>query len=164
MKYTENRTETRREDWGTPQWLYDFLDQIFIFEIDLAASKQNTKHKEFYGPKQDFFRQEPDFRMGWCNPPYGRIHNQIWPERLMMQPNVVVLHQASVGAKWFDAFWKHADALVFLDRRLKFEGASNVAQFDSVLVVKISPSGMKDFYRLEDLKKLGTVVTKWSKK
>ena len=37
------RFTTARQDWTTPQDLFDKLDKEFHFEWDLAASAENTK-------------------------------------------------------------------------------------------------------------------------
>jgi len=138
MKYAENRTETRREDWSTPKELFDYLDTYFGFEVDLAADGVNTKCDMFYNLEIDFFRQPVLRNRCWCNPPYGRDHNKIWPIRLMEYPNIVVLHQASVGANWFQVFFEKSDLICFPKGRIQFEGAPAKAQFDSVLVVRLS--------------------------
>jgi site-specific DNA-methyltransferase (adenine-specific) len=142
-KNTENRSETRREDWGTPQWLFDQLDYLFQFDMDLAANRANAKCDRYLSDTADghidFFDIDPEGMSGyscWCNPPYSREANPKWAKALMKYENVVVLHQASVGAKWFRPFWEHADCLVFLPHRLQFEGAKSKAQFDSVIVIK----------------------------
>jgi phage N-6-adenine-methyltransferase len=113
MRYTENKSSSRREDWETPPDLFNYLDRLFDFEVDLAATEENKKCDRFVGPHWDFLSMghEAIRERCWCNPPYGRAHNAKWAQALMKIQNVVVLHQASVGAAWFRPFWEHADYL-----------------------------------------------------
>jgi len=143
----ENTSETRREDWETPQWLFDYLNFGFDFKIDLAANEENNKCDLFISEEQNTLKMTPekiycDFGVNvykefcWCNPPYGRQINSAWVKKLMEFPNIVVLHQASVGAKWFQPIWDNADLVVFPPYRLRFSGAPCKAQFDSCLIIR----------------------------
>ena len=149
---TENRSDTRREDWGTPQGLFSALDAEFNFLFDLAATDENSLCAWHCGPGSevsDFIGSSHgeicDMASRgvdlcdvwcWCNPPYSRECNPVWARKLMEIPSIVVLHQSSPGAVWFKPFWEYADAITFISGRLQFSGAPNKAQFDSVLVAK----------------------------
>ena len=160
-----NNKETRREDWGTPPWLFNELDGIFDFSFDLAASEDNTKCNYYLTKDEDFLSSLHDFYLQWfsvlvkswcwCNPPYGKRGCEKWIDSIFLLPNTVSLIPASVGAKWFLKCWKEADAIVWLHKRLKFEGAPTGAQFDSCIVVK----GKKiTLGQLQELSNIGTVT------
>ncbi|HXS60809.1 MAG TPA: DNA N-6-adenine-methyltransferase [Candidatus Sulfopaludibacter sp.] len=36
------------DEWRTPQWLFDELNKEFNFDIDLCATKENSKCKNYY--------------------------------------------------------------------------------------------------------------------
>lgn len=172
-----NYTETRREDWETPQWLFDGLNEIFDFHVDLAAHRFNTKCKEwisrggagfedtFYVYEGGLFNDDllnikieyfPHDRWSWCNPPYGRNGCGDWMDRILQVPNTVSLIPASVGSKWFkEQCWDKADVIVFLHGRLTFEGAPCTAQFDSCLVVK---GDILTQWQIDKLARFGRVV------
>ena len=37
-----------KEDWGTPQWLFDACDRVFKFTLDAAASRENALCTEYF--------------------------------------------------------------------------------------------------------------------
>jgi len=72
--HTSNTPPESKDHWSTPQWLYDWLDSVFHFEIDLAASADNTKHKIFYSEEDDAHHQHwNDYgrKIGFLNCPYS---------------------------------------------------------------------------------------------
>ena len=46
------------DDWETPQWLFDLLDEEFGFVADLAATPGNAKHERYLSPATDAFQQD----------------------------------------------------------------------------------------------------------
>ena len=174
-----NHTETRREDWGTPRDLFHWLDSDdgcgFNFAGDLAADGKNalcwnyiSKERDFlsmgYQALVDYFAPvEPNLnrRWLWCNPPYGKSGCGKWVKHFAYFNafafgfNIIALIPASVGAKWFSTVWETADAVVFIGRRLKFDGAPDGAQFDSALAIW---GGMLNKSQLAKLRSVGHVV------
>lgn len=63
---------SKKQCWETPQNLFDKLDSIFHFDIDVCASKENAKCKKFFTEKDDLFSQEiKPGSVCFMNPPYG---------------------------------------------------------------------------------------------
>lgn len=162
---------SRREDWATPRDLFDKVNAIFDFEIDLAANADNTKCEKWIGETdgadgKGLMTEDlvnllvskhvgPETDWAWCNPPYGPQGCGKVMESVMRVPNVVSLIPAPVGSKWFlNQVWLKADLIVFIHERLQFEGAPGKAMFDSVLAVKGCVNYTQE-YRLGDI---GTVV------
>ncbi len=58
-------------NWGTPQGLFNILNEEFHFELDVCATSENAKCKKYYSPEEDGFIQEWK-GICWMNPPYGR--------------------------------------------------------------------------------------------
>ena len=57
--------------WETPKDLFMSLHNIFHFDLDVAASKENALCEKYYTEEANALVQE--WRgMCWCNPPYGR--------------------------------------------------------------------------------------------
>jgi phage N-6-adenine-methyltransferase len=147
-KNKANYTETRRDDWETPDSLFRSLDEVFHFEVDLAASAENTKCLKYIAISDDdngffdFTRQDFIEIMGtgwaWCNPPYGADFGGLekWITEIASKvPGAVVLIPAAPGNKWWHrVVWPKATSITFLKGRLTFDGAPQVAQFDSVLL------------------------------
>lgn len=83
---------TTKNEWQTPQWLYDALDEQFHFQADLACTIENckapagfTKNGVFYkttnggfdvpdcdSQRLDSLHQSWDYITAFCNPPFSR--------------------------------------------------------------------------------------------
>ena len=63
---------SNRQDWETPQALWDRLDERFHFTIDVAATHENAKCERHYTVEEDGLVQPWSGEMVWCNPPYDR--------------------------------------------------------------------------------------------
>jgi len=72
MASFENKFDSSRQDWTTPQWLFDHLDFLYQYEFDLAADSENAKCKRFFSEQEDALSQDWTY-LGrcWLNPPYG---------------------------------------------------------------------------------------------
>ena len=130
---------SRSEEWGTPQDLFDYLDGMFHFDLDAAASVGNAKCSKYYSKDDDALLQDWVGRV-WLNPPYGK---QIywWMKKAYESVNaecVVVLVHARTDTKWWHDWVMRASEVWFIEGRLKFvrdDGVANSATFPSVLVV-----------------------------
>ena len=130
-----------RMDWGTPLELYEQLDEIFGFTLDVAASRENAKAPIYITEKQDGLATswvdivQPV--VAWMNPPYGGAL-PAWLAKAYQEGQegaiVVALVPARPDTGWFQYVWK-AEALAFLRGRVTFEGAATGAPFPSVVAV-----------------------------
>lgn len=78
MGYKGSKTPKHLRDlWQTPTYLYQYLNRIYKFDVDLACTTQNCR-----APKGIYFDQgmdalKEDWRnygnTGFCNPPYSNI-------------------------------------------------------------------------------------------
>ena len=74
-KETMDALKSSQDDtWETPQELFDFLNDIFDFALDVAASAKNAKLANFYDGSVgiDGLVDPWSKKMNWCNPPYSR--------------------------------------------------------------------------------------------
>jgi len=71
MSLSPGLFSSTRDDWATPQALFDELDREFGFTLDVCATAENAKCERFYSPEEDGLKQ-PWTGVCWCNPPYGR--------------------------------------------------------------------------------------------
>lgn len=60
------------DEWATPQWLFDKLNDEFHFTLDPCALPSNAKCAKFYTPSEDGLAQNWEGESVFCNPPYGR--------------------------------------------------------------------------------------------
>lgn len=132
----EALTSSKRDDWGTPQWLYDQLHEAFGFTVDVCANTVNHKHPNYFDIDADGLTQ-PWEGVCWMNPPYGRAVAK-WMNKAAREAyngaTVVGLVAARTDTRWFQD-----NALLgriyYLKGRLKFEGAADGAPFPSAIVV-----------------------------
>ena len=61
-----------REDWPTPQYLFDYLNEIFQFTLDVCANSDNHKVTRYFDEKTDGLKQDWSKDVCFMNPPYGR--------------------------------------------------------------------------------------------
>lgn len=50
--------EGRTDVWSTPQDLFNKLDAIFNFDLDVCALAENAKCERFFSPEMDGLKQD----------------------------------------------------------------------------------------------------------
>lgn len=138
------------DDWATPQWLFDQLDEEFHFALDVCASKSNHKARSWYGLDhtttsrrdglaRDWARDADGRGAVWMNPPYGRTIGAWMAKAREAAENgatVVCLVPARTDTHWFHEQVLAAGAEVrYLRGRVKFGDATNGAPFASLVVI-----------------------------
>lgn len=134
---------SKTDMWSTPQDLFDALDREFHFTLDVCATPENAKCKDFYSPMIDGLRQ-PWLGVCWMNPPYGREIGK-WVQKAYQSSRagaiVVCLLPARTDTRWWQTFvWNEAigqiaNEIRFLAGRIRFSGSRNCAPFPSAIVV-----------------------------
>lgn len=126
--------------WSTPQDLFDRLNSVFNFDIDLAAADDTAKCKKYYTEEDDAFKYEWNEKNAYINPPYGRYQIK-WIERASEQSikynnTIVMLIPARPDTKaWQNVIFKSASTICFIKGRLKFGNSKDSAPFPSALIV-----------------------------
>lgn len=72
---------SKTDNWSTPQWLFDQLNEEFHFTLDVCADPQNAKCVQYFTREQDGLSKEWDGTV-WCNPPYGRTIG-LWVKKVV---------------------------------------------------------------------------------
>lgn len=62
---------TGKNDWETPQELFDLLGRDYRFTLDACATRANAKCARFFSPEEDGLTQDWGGETVWCNPPYS---------------------------------------------------------------------------------------------
>ena len=133
---------SNKEDWETPQDLFDELDREFDFFLDVCATKENTKCKRYFtkeddGLKKDWYMENScKGNYLWMNPPYGREIGD-WIKKASEERQVVALLPARTDTKYFhDYIYNKPNVEIrFLKGRLKFSNSKNSAPFPSMIVI-----------------------------
>ena len=134
---------SNKDDWETPQSLFDELDKTYHFGVDVASTDANAKCDVHFTVEDDGLSQEWDGHgVVWCNPPYGRVSPK-WIEKMAKEAaggvRIVALLPARTDTKAFhDHIYKKQNVRIeFIRGRLKFEVngiAGQSAPFPSMLV------------------------------
>lgn len=68
---------SERDDWGTPQSIFNELHKEFNFQMDACATAKNAKCPVFINEEQDCLRLpwSAYAKRVWMNPPYRRSEN-----------------------------------------------------------------------------------------
>lgn len=126
---------SNKEDWETPQDLFDELNKEFKFSIDVASSEQNHKCNRYYTEKENGLKQNWNNEIVWCNPPYGRKIGD-WVKKASESKSIVVmLLPARTDTKWFHEYIYYKAEIRFIKGRLKFGNSVNSAPFPSMIVI-----------------------------
>lgn len=117
---------SKADDWATPQTFFDVVELLFgPFELDAAASEQNTKCGAWLGPDLgiDALTVEWWGRV-WVNPPYSQvaqfIDKAIEETEAGHTTQIVMLVAARTDTKWFWKAARYAAEVRFLKGRLQF--------------------------------------------
>lgn len=132
---------SNKDDWETPQWLFDELDAKHHFTLDPCSTHENAKCAMHYTVEEDGLSRSWAGETVFCNPPYGRNICE-WVEKCAKEgehAKVVLLIPARTDTRYFhDHIYNKPNVRVeFLRGRLKFEQegvALNSAPFPSMLV------------------------------
>lgn len=128
---------SQKEDWETPQDLFDELNREFHFTVDVASNDNNYKIKKHYTEKENGLLQNWDNEVVWCNPPYGKEISK-WVEKAYLSKGItVMLLPARTDTKWFHKYiYKEGSVQIrFIKGRLKFGNSKNSAPFPSMIVI-----------------------------
>jgi len=130
--------ESGRDDWETPQNLFDSLNSEFGFTLDPCATANTAKCRKYFTPSEDGLRQDWTGEIVFCNPPYNRKQDA-WVRKCYEHGAnggiaVMLLPARTDTARFHDLIFGKAE-IRFLRGRLKFAKARNNAPFPSMIVI-----------------------------
>ena len=129
---------SKKEDWETPQELFDLLNGEFNFTADVCATAENAKCNVYITPEMNGLEYGWENDVCWMNPPYGREIRQ-WMakayEAAKLGGTVVCLVPARTDTNWWWDYCTRATEIRFLKGRIRFSGHKNSAPFPSAIVV-----------------------------
>lgn len=144
---------TGSDTWGTPDNVFDPLNDEFNFALDLAATAANTKCGTWLGPGSEIGEDSLVANWsalggpGWCNPPYSRgLQGQFIAkaarERKTGFTSVLLLPARPDTVAWHAYVWdkrvhqpREGVEVRFRQGRIKFVGAKHGAPFPSAVIV-----------------------------
>ncbi len=137
-----------KDDWETPDELFQAYNLRYSFVLDAAADEKNHKCDEWLGPggiHEDALSVSwmPWLEKGnvWLNPPYSRNLQKRFIEKASLEAmnrdanHVVCLLPARTDTKLYHEVIKpYSLEIEFLKGRVKFVGAEHGAPFPSMVV------------------------------
>lgn len=114
---------SNKDDWETPQYLFDELNAVFHFTLDPCSTHENAKCAKHYTKAEDGLAQSWANETVFCNPPYGREVGK-WVKKCAEESRhakIVLLIPARTDTAYFHEYIYHRAKVTFLRGRLKFE-------------------------------------------
>ena len=125
-----------KDNWATPQDIFDELNQEYKFDVDVCADENNAKCEKYYTVEDDGLSMKWE-GVCWMNPPYGRVIYD-WMKKAyessLAGAVVVCLVPSRTDTRWWHEYCMKGD-IRFIKGRLKFGGSTNSAPFPSALVI-----------------------------
>ena len=114
------RFKVSDNEYGSPQALFDYYDNIYHFTCDVCATSQLAKCKKFYTLEQDGLKQRW-VGVCWMSPPYTALGKWVGKayEAAKNGAVVVALLPMFTDAAWFHDYASHA-TIELLKGRLQF--------------------------------------------
>ena len=121
-----HRSNTLKEDkdeWCTPQWLFDRLNEEFKFYLDACADRYNSLTMTYYCKEHSALENKWNKGPVFMNPPYSQAAKFL--ERAAEQSakygiTVVALVNANTDTKWFAKAVETASEVRLLTGRVSF--------------------------------------------
>lgn len=127
------------DNWATPQYLYDDLNNEFHFTLDPCADETNHKCDAYFTKEDNGLSKDWGGYVVFCNPPYGREIYK-WVEKAYKEsqkPNttVVMLIPSRTDTKYFHEFIYPYAEIRFIKGRLRFGNSTVNAPFPSLIAI-----------------------------
>lgn len=125
---TEHKSNTAteiRDSWQTPKFIFDYYDERFNFNCDVACSNENRLVNEHWLTIEDDalnYATEWGTR-NWLNPPFSKILPWVTKavEQMVRRDRLTVMILPSdTSVKWFDYAFKHCTECHFISGRISF--------------------------------------------
>jgi len=128
-----------REDYETPQELFNELNKEFGFTLDPCATDETAKCIKYYTLKDDGLSKDWTGEIVFCNPPYNSKQDA-WVHKCYEHGKhggiAVMLIPARTDTKRFHEHILGKAEIRFIRGRLKFKGGRHdSAPFPSMIVV-----------------------------
>lgn len=117
----QTQTTIRKDDYETPQDLFDRINDVFYFSLDVAGNKTNAKCPVFF-TEEDNALDKDWVGVCWCNPPYSNwaaFAKKACEER-KKGATVVMLIPPRTDSKAWHTYVMLADEVIQLKGRVSF--------------------------------------------
>lgn len=123
--------ESTKQDWTTPDDLFDPINEEFNFTLDAAADKNNARAPSYFTAQDDGLSKTWGTHTVWLNPPYGQKNGSLkdWVKKSYEESTtgatVVMLIPARTNTTWFHDYCLEHGEVRFIKGRPKFGNATH---------------------------------------
>lgn len=118
---------SNKQDWETPQKMFDELNEEFKFDLDAMANESNAKCMNYFSEETDSLKQDwSKFKSIFINPPYksdiqtATIKKAYETSKEHGNTIVLLIPARTDTARWHDYIFGKAEVR-FIRGRLTFE-------------------------------------------
>jgi site-specific DNA-methyltransferase (adenine-specific) len=117
------------DDCRTPQGIFDTIDNMYHFTLDVCANKENAKCDAYYDKKKDGLKQPWDGTV-WLAPPFSNRQPKLWIAKAVQEvkANSDIIVWAFVrdgGTRWVESARGYAKEYCRIVPEVKFENPRN---------------------------------------
>ena len=125
-----------RDEWQTPQWLFDKLNKQYNFKYDCCATKDNKK-TQHYGNDFKQLRFVDGVRRAWMNPPFSKAY-EMFKHFFGVVYGVAIYRCDNMETKlWQENIFPNATWVFIPNKRIAYEGMEGKgSRFPSALIGK----------------------------
>lgn len=123
-----------RDEWQTPQWLFDSLDNLYSFDIDVCATKDNSKCDKHL--KDFFLERNLNNFVCWMNPPFSKALEMFRHFFKVIGKGVAIYRCDNFETKiWQEVIFPNATWIFIPNKRIAYEGMNGTgSRFPSALI------------------------------
>jgi len=140
----QKNSDPIKDEWETPQELWDNLNAIFKFDLDAASSFKNHKTPIYFTKEMDSLEMPWSISESavWCNPPFSL--KKLFVQKAALEAEkgltIVMILPATVDVGWFHKYvMTSASEIYFFRGRVQYdsplEEEKHGCTFPSMLIV-----------------------------
>jgi phage N-6-adenine-methyltransferase len=121
-----SRFGSHKQDYATPQKLFDNLNKEFSFTLDVCADESNHKCENYFSEEDNALLKDWN-GVCWMNPPYDNKKNWVikaYKESIKNDCVVVCLIPARTNTSWWHDYCQKGE-IRFIKGRPIFEGMTH---------------------------------------
>lgn len=135
-----------RNEWATPQWLFDYFDAQYGFTLDPCATPDNAKCERYFTKKENGLIRSWGEGWAFVNPPYGKGLLGPWVEKVFTEATLfcgsLMLLPSRTEQKWFHWCLREANEIIFIEGRVNYVpplGVKPSTNRENSIVVVVKP-------------------------
>lgn len=114
-----NGNNIERDDWETPQWLFNKLNEQYDFQFDCCSTPINSKCSVWC---DDFLNSENPELTSWINPPFSKAKEMLTHFFKVAKKGIGIYRSDNFETRiWQDIIFKNADWIFIPKGRINYE-------------------------------------------